>query len=144
MISVSSRPAWSIDWVLGQPGLHSETLISKTKQKTKVNSKKEEKEKYKTIDNLALFSKNLMEVEPIGISSWLAGSPVLWQVCKPETGTLRSHKSLGQELSGHPLHNPSRSQARGGPHRNPSTTGESRSRLCPYPKHETLLELNFA
>lgn len=66
---MSSKSAWSTQSALGQPGLHSETLISKTKQKTKVNSKKEEKEKYKTIDNLALFSKNLMEVEPIGISS---------------------------------------------------------------------------
>jgi hypothetical protein len=30
--SLSSRPAWSIEGVLGQPGLHRETLSQKTKQ----------------------------------------------------------------------------------------------------------------
>jgi hypothetical protein len=33
---LSSRPAWSTEWVPGQPGLHRETLSHKTKQnKTK-------------------------------------------------------------------------------------------------------------
>jgi hypothetical protein len=30
---LSSRPAWSTKWVLGQPGLHRETLSQKTKKK---------------------------------------------------------------------------------------------------------------
>jgi hypothetical protein len=34
---LSSRPAWSTDWVPGQPGLHRETLFRKTKNKTKQN-----------------------------------------------------------------------------------------------------------
>jgi hypothetical protein len=29
---LSSRPAWSTEWVLGQPGLHRETLSQKTKE----------------------------------------------------------------------------------------------------------------
>jgi hypothetical protein len=29
---LSSRPAWSTEWVPGQPGLHRETLSRKTKQ----------------------------------------------------------------------------------------------------------------
>jgi hypothetical protein len=37
-----SRPAWSTEWVPGQPGLHRETLSQKTKTKTK---KKERKKK---------------------------------------------------------------------------------------------------
>jgi hypothetical protein len=35
---LSSRPAWSTEWVPGQPGLHRETLSRKTK-KTKQNKK---------------------------------------------------------------------------------------------------------
>jgi hypothetical protein len=33
--SLSSRPAWSTEWVPGQPGLHRETLSWKTNQHTK-------------------------------------------------------------------------------------------------------------
>jgi hypothetical protein len=32
---LSSRPAWSTEWVPGQPGLHRETLSRKTKQNKK-------------------------------------------------------------------------------------------------------------
>jgi hypothetical protein len=32
---LSSRPAWSTEWVPGQPGLHRETLSQKTKKKKK-------------------------------------------------------------------------------------------------------------
>jgi hypothetical protein len=31
---LSSRPAWSTEWVPGQPGLHSETLSQKTNKQT--------------------------------------------------------------------------------------------------------------
>jgi hypothetical protein len=34
---LSSRPAWSTEWVPGQPGLYRETLSRKTKQKQKQN-----------------------------------------------------------------------------------------------------------
>jgi hypothetical protein len=34
---LSSRPAWSTEWVLGQPGLHRETLSQKKKKKKKSN-----------------------------------------------------------------------------------------------------------
>ena len=37
---LSLRPAWSIEWVPGQPGLYRETLSRKTKTKTKQNKKK--------------------------------------------------------------------------------------------------------
>jgi hypothetical protein len=41
---LSSRPAWSTEWVPGQPGLLRETLSQKTKQnKTKQTNKKQEK-----------------------------------------------------------------------------------------------------
>jgi hypothetical protein len=33
---LSSRPAWSKEWVPGQPGLHRETLSQKKKKKKKV------------------------------------------------------------------------------------------------------------
>jgi hypothetical protein len=36
---LSSRPAWSTEWVPGQPGLHRETLSRKTNQPTKKNQK---------------------------------------------------------------------------------------------------------
>jgi hypothetical protein len=32
---LSSRPAWSTEWVPGQPGLYRETLSQKTKKKKK-------------------------------------------------------------------------------------------------------------
>jgi hypothetical protein len=32
---LSSRPAWSTEYVLGQPGLHRETLSQKNKNKNK-------------------------------------------------------------------------------------------------------------
>jgi hypothetical protein len=35
---LSSRPAWSTERVLGQPGLHRETLSLKTKTKTKMDN----------------------------------------------------------------------------------------------------------
>jgi hypothetical protein len=42
--SLSSRPAWSTEWVPGQPGLHRETLSRKTKQnKTKQKQTKQNK-----------------------------------------------------------------------------------------------------
>jgi hypothetical protein len=34
-VFLSSRQAWSTEWVPGQPGLYRETLSSKTKTKTK-------------------------------------------------------------------------------------------------------------
>jgi hypothetical protein len=40
---LSSRPAWSIKWVPGQPGLYRETLSQKTKQKNPKKKKKTKK-----------------------------------------------------------------------------------------------------
>jgi hypothetical protein len=42
--SVSSRPAWSTEWVPGQPELHRKTLSPRQKEKEK-NKKKERKRK---------------------------------------------------------------------------------------------------
>jgi hypothetical protein len=39
--SLSSRPTWSTEQILGQPGLHRETLSQKTKQKKKERKKRE-------------------------------------------------------------------------------------------------------
>jgi hypothetical protein len=36
---LSSRPAWSTEWVPGQPGLHRETLSQKKEKKRKENKK---------------------------------------------------------------------------------------------------------
>jgi hypothetical protein len=43
--SLSSRPAWSTEWVPGQPGLHRETLSWKKKRKEKKRKVKKRKEK---------------------------------------------------------------------------------------------------
>jgi hypothetical protein len=40
------RPAWSTKQVLGQPGLHGETLLGKTKQKSKQTNKQKGEEEY--------------------------------------------------------------------------------------------------
>jgi hypothetical protein len=34
--SLSSRPAWSTEWILGQPGLHRETLSQKEKKRIQI------------------------------------------------------------------------------------------------------------
>jgi hypothetical protein len=41
---LSSRPAWSTEWVPGQPGLHRETLSQKTKKQNKTKTKNKKKE----------------------------------------------------------------------------------------------------
>jgi hypothetical protein len=48
---LSSRPAWSTEWVPGQPGLHRETLSRKTKtnKQTKTKQKKNQKNKNKSL-----------------------------------------------------------------------------------------------
>ena len=38
---MSSRPAWSTNWVPGQPGLHRETLSQKNKKQKKKKKKKQ-------------------------------------------------------------------------------------------------------
>ena len=43
---LSSRPAWSTKWVLGQPELYRETLSRKTKKK-KTKKKQKQKQKQK-------------------------------------------------------------------------------------------------
>jgi hypothetical protein len=43
-IFVSSRPAWSTEQVLGQPGLHREILSQKKKKKKKRGKKKNKQE----------------------------------------------------------------------------------------------------
>jgi hypothetical protein len=45
--SLSSRPAWSTEWVPGQPGLHRETLSRKNKNKTKQKQTKKKRKKEK-------------------------------------------------------------------------------------------------
>jgi hypothetical protein len=40
---LSSRPAWSTEWVPGQPGLYRKTLSQKNKNKQKTNKKKTKK-----------------------------------------------------------------------------------------------------
>jgi hypothetical protein len=42
---LSSRPAWFTEGVLGQPGLHRETLSRKTKRQTKQNKTNKTKKK---------------------------------------------------------------------------------------------------
>ena len=44
---LSSRPAWSTEWVPVQPGLHRETLSQKRKEKRKEKKRKEKKRKEK-------------------------------------------------------------------------------------------------
>jgi hypothetical protein len=54
-----SRPAWSTEWVPGQPGLHRETLSQKTKQNKKKTKKKiQAEEKNKTICKVNQWSYN--------------------------------------------------------------------------------------
>jgi hypothetical protein len=42
---LSLGPAWSTEWVPGQPELHKETLSQKTNKQTKPNQKKKKKKK---------------------------------------------------------------------------------------------------
>jgi hypothetical protein len=49
--SLSSRPAWSTQWVPGQPGLHRETLSRKTKNKTKQKQTNKKNPKSKNNNN---------------------------------------------------------------------------------------------
>jgi hypothetical protein len=44
---LSSRPAWSTELVLGQPGLHRETLSQKKNKKQKTKNKQQQKQKNK-------------------------------------------------------------------------------------------------
>jgi hypothetical protein len=41
---LTSRPAWSTEWVPGQPGLHRETLFRENKNKKKQQEQKQKKE----------------------------------------------------------------------------------------------------
>jgi hypothetical protein len=50
---LSLRPAWSTEWVPGQPGLHRETLSQKTKQTNKQTNKASNK--HKKHDMLSIF-----------------------------------------------------------------------------------------
>ena len=43
---LSSRPAWSTEYVPGQAGLHRETLSRKTKNKTKQNKKVKDRKSF--------------------------------------------------------------------------------------------------
>jgi hypothetical protein len=45
---MSSRPAWSTQWVPGQPGLHRETLSQTNKQTKKKKQKQTKIKKHKT------------------------------------------------------------------------------------------------
>jgi hypothetical protein len=45
--SLSSRPAWSTEWVSGQPGLHRETLSLKTNKQTNKHQNKIKKQTIK-------------------------------------------------------------------------------------------------
>jgi hypothetical protein len=51
-MSVISRPAWSTEWVLGQPMWHRETLSQKKKKKKKLKEKR-----YHTIIFKVFFSR---------------------------------------------------------------------------------------
>jgi hypothetical protein len=48
---LSSRPAWSTEWVPGQPGLHRETLCLKTKKNTHMHTSR----KHKSLKCLAKY-----------------------------------------------------------------------------------------
>jgi hypothetical protein len=44
---LSSRPAWSTEWVPGQPGIHRETLSRKTKERREEREREREREREK-------------------------------------------------------------------------------------------------
>jgi hypothetical protein len=48
-ISVNLKPAWSTDQIPGQPGLHSDTLFLKNKNKTNKRKRKKKNTKKKTL-----------------------------------------------------------------------------------------------
>ena len=50
---LSSRPAWSTEWVPGQPGLHRETMSQKTNKK---NKKQKTKTENLVVENICLYS----------------------------------------------------------------------------------------
>jgi hypothetical protein len=49
--SLSSRPAWSTEWVPGQPGLHRETLSWKNKIKKKRKKERKKRKEKKELTN---------------------------------------------------------------------------------------------
>jgi hypothetical protein len=54
---LSLRPAWSTEWVPGQPGLHRETLPRKTKTKTTTTQEKNTKKKQKQTKRMGTYYK---------------------------------------------------------------------------------------
>jgi hypothetical protein len=59
---LSSSPAWSTEWIPGQPGLHRETLSRKTK------NKKNKKQKWQ-IKKKTLWERNRFPVSPNSVLS---------------------------------------------------------------------------
>jgi hypothetical protein len=53
---LSSRPAWSTEWVPGQPGLYRETLSRKQKQKQKPKQTNKQKQKQKQTQKTTFWS----------------------------------------------------------------------------------------
>jgi hypothetical protein len=58
---LSSRPAWSTEWVPGQPGLHRETLSQKTKQNKQKQKQKNKKDYIRLVKQATL---PVLEAEP--------------------------------------------------------------------------------
>jgi hypothetical protein len=85
---LSSRPAWSTEWVPGQPGLHRETLSRKTKQKTKTKNKKPKTKTKQTEWELeTLFAPQpLMSLKPPALWKTSRGSRCSWGMgnCKTQ------------------------------------------------------------
>ena len=69
---LNSRPAWSTEWVPGQPGLHRETLSRKTKPNQTKNTKTKQNKK-----NGSMPSSSLSALEyhpaPAGVIEWEEG-----------------------------------------------------------------------
>ena len=72
---LSSRPAWSTEWVLGQPGLYRETLSRKTNNKTK--NEFDHAQANKCMDNTNwAFLKIKNSLKNVVHQTWTMGCPL--------------------------------------------------------------------
>jgi hypothetical protein len=75
---LSSRPAWSTEWVPGQPGLHRETLSWKKIKKGK-QTNKPTNQNQKRIKRKEKLSNDLYEAKEMAITLVFASSAFLFK-----------------------------------------------------------------
>jgi hypothetical protein len=82
---LSSRPAWSIEWVPGQPGIYRETLSRKTKKKKKKKiDHQERQEKFSAVHPAHLAFCGVLGFRT-HVSALLWWAPAHWAIRQPSS-----------------------------------------------------------